>query len=51
MKQPTYGFSTISYPNRDVFLILIIQTSLLTTIESQQNYCCAVFVLHVTISP
>lgn len=50
MKQPTYSFNTIYYPNREVFLILVIQTSLLTTTKSQQNYCCTVFILHVTIS-
>lgn len=51
MKQPAYNFSAINYPNRDVFLILIIWTGLLTTSKSQQNYCCRVFILHVTISP
>lgn len=43
-------YSTVNYPNRDVFLIFLIQTSLLTTSKSEQN-CCTVFLLHVTISP
>lgn len=51
MKQSTYSFSTINYCNGDVFLILVIWTGLLTTSKSQQNYCCTVFILHVTISP
>lgn len=40
----------INYPNRDIFLIFLIQTSLLTTSKSEQN-CYTVFLLHVTISP
>lgn len=51
MKQSPYSFSTINYPNGGVFLILVIQTGLLTTNKSQQSYCCTVFILHVTISP
>lgn len=50
IKQPTYSFSAVNYCNRDVFLIFLIQTSLLTTSKSEQN-CCTVFLLHVTISP
>lgn len=51
MKKQTYSFSTINYPNGDVFLILVIQTGLLTTNKSQYNYCYTLFILHVTISP
>ena len=51
MKQPAYVFSIINYPNGDVFLILINQAGLLTTSKSEQNYCCAVFILHVSVSP
>lgn len=51
MKKQTYSFSTINYPNGDVFLILVIQTGILTTNKSQYNYCYTLFILHVTISP
>lgn len=42
-------FTDINYLNGEIFLIICI--ILLTVSKCEQNYCCRVFVLHITLSP